>query len=81
MAPLTGKCSICTTMVQANGIARGDEKTVSGFMVAACTPAFRQKTAACASGSSRHSTDEFYWLRESVKIVLLQQPYFPLFLI
>ena len=57
-------------MVQANGIARGDEMAVSGFMVAACTRAFRVKTAACPSGSSRHSTDEFYWLRESVKIVL-----------
>ena len=57
-------------MVQANGIARGDEMAVSGFMVAACTRAFRVKTAACPSGSSRHSTDEFYWLRESVKIVV-----------
>jgi len=57
-------------MVQAKGIVRGDEKTVSGFMVAARAPAFRLKTAACPSGSSRHSTDEFYWLRESVKIVV-----------
>jgi len=57
-------------MAQANGIARGDEMAVSGFMVAACTPAFHVKTAACPSGSSRHSTDEFYWLRESVKIVV-----------
>jgi hypothetical protein len=62
-------------MVQANGIARGDEMAVSGFMVAACTRAFRVKTAACPSGSSRHSTDEFYCLRESVKIVVLQQLY------
>lgn len=57
-------------MVQANGIVRGDEMAISGFMVAACTPAFRVKTAACPSGSSRHSTDEFYCLRESVKIVV-----------